>query len=488
MAGERRVIPYLSVPWLAAPTERQIKSHSGSCSGSLQHSLTPERTASKMSQLLSGFPGDLASTPEGKGWVTKALHPADPITDCRGIPDQEACPSVMVNYNLVFRATPPPGATSWNFDLTVVPDLVAPGFIRVTNETGLMTGQYNFLNQTLTPPGVAAPSYTDLMTTFRGLGIEAHRLAFMGVTAYQDGPALSDQGTLVAAQWHVARKKYYLAPQALAMMPTVEGYRRVVTYQDNDFAYYARSQNLPNAYFGASKGGCYLPLRLSGNECWRTDADLEMIVAEGGTPSGEKAIVLPLALPVGGLPPYPDAKRAWYNPATVALYGDNIYKPLNSVFGGISAVNLSPNTSFAFYVRMGIECRVSPTSTLASQVRMSPTYDPVALAAYARISRELKDAYPSDFNDLGKILNVIKSIARVVLPGISMMGPVGAAVGAGGSALLGLMDSFGPKSSGRGEANPPPAATKERIQEAQRTIAKAPAKVKKAARKGTSRR
>lgn len=378
---------------------------------------------------------------------------------------------MMVTYNMVFRATPPAGATSWGFDLTLVPNVVAPGFIRVNNQVGFVS-QGNFLNQALTPPGNANPTYTDLMTTFRSLGIEAHRLAYMGVTAYQDGPALSDQGTLVAAQWHVARRKYYMVPLISPLVAQgIEGYRRIVSYQDNDFANYARSQYLPNAYFGPSKAGCYLPLRLSGNEEWRTEADLELINTGAAVNSGDKSINIPADAPGLGAPPYPDAIPAYFITGTNALYGDNIFRPLNSVWGGVSAVNLSPNTSYAFYVRMGIECRVTPTSSLASQVRMSPMYDPVALASYARISRELKDAYPSDFNDLGKILNVIKSIARVVLPGISMMGPVGAAVGAGGSALLGLMDSFGPKTSGRGEANPPPAATKERIQDAQKAIA-----------------
>lgn len=436
-----------------------------------------------MSALLSGYTGDLATTPEGKGWVMKALHPADPITDCRGLPDEESCPSVLIAYNMVFRISPPVGATSWSFDLTAMPDVVAPGFIRVMNQAGEITSSFNFLNQALTPPGVAAPSYSQLLTQFRGLGIEAHRLAYMGVTSYQDGPALADQGTLVASQYQVARKKYYVNSYSLTPYPDfIAGTRRFVCYQDNDLANYARSQYLPNAYFGTSKAGCYLPLRLSGNHKWITEADLELfaLASPGGEGIGDNICSIPLGVPTANVPPYPSARSIMIDPAGGAyLTGDSVFRPMNNVWGAISAVNLSPSTSFAFYVRMGIECRVTPTSSLASQVHMSPMYDPMAIAAYTRISRELKDGYPADFNDLGKILNIIKSVARVVLPGISMMGPYGAAAGAGGSALLGLLDTFQTKSSGRGEANAPPAATRERIQEARKQIASTFSKKKK---------
>jgi hypothetical protein len=40
----------------------------------------------------------------------------------------------------------------------------------------------------------------------------------------------------------------------------------------------------------------------------------------------------------------------------------------------------------------------------------------MALDAYYAISRELKDAYPADYNDLGKIWDVIKKAAVNTLP------------------------------------------------------------------------
>lgn len=432
-----------------------------------------------MSQLIASLPGELSSTPEGRAWVTKALHPADPITDCRGIPDESNAPTVVVTYNTVQRLSFSAAGPSWGFDLTVMPNVICQGFARVYDSTGVTVGLVNFLNQGLTPPGVPAPSYAQLLAQFRSMGIEAHRLVYMGVTAYQDGPALADQGTIVGAQWEVARKKYCTTFVNGAGLGTHGplATRRAVTYQDSDFAQYERSQYLPNAYFSMSKAGAYLPLRLQGRS-WVTDADLELPLVEASLfPGRDDMNYIPAAAPGTPTAPFPALDPVWYEGATGALHGDSVYRPLNHIWGGLSARNLSPQTSFAFYYRVAIECRVSPTSVFASQVRMSPMYDPTALAAYVRISRELKDAYPADYNDLGKIWEVIKQAARVVLPVISGLGPIGAAVGAGGSAALGLVDAIRARreaakaTGGRGEADKPPAAAVQRVQDEQHAAA-----------------
>lgn len=428
-----------------------------------------------MSQLIAGFPGELSSTPEGRAWVVKALHPADPVTECRGIPDASSAPTVVVTYNTVQRLSYSGASPNWGFDLTVMPDVLVQGFARLLDSTGATVGVQNLLNMGLTPPGVAAPSYAQLLAQFRSLGIEAHRLVYMGVTAYQDGPALADQGTLVGAQWHVAREKYgtTLANGAGLNTHGSVGSRRAVVYRDNDFAHYERSQYLPNAYFSMSKAGAYLPLRLSGTR-WVTSADLELPLTGLQLFQGEDNMVyVPIAIPGTVTAPYPSLAPVWYDGAAGKLMGDSVFRPLNDIWGGLSARNLSPQTSFAFYYRVSIECRVSPTSVFASQVRMSPMYDPVAMGSYVRISRELKDAYPADFNDLGKIWEVIKQAARAVLPVVSGLGPIGAAVGMGGQAAISLVDSIratkasAKTSGGRGEADKPPAAAVERVRDQQ---------------------
>lgn len=386
----------------------------------------------------------MAATPEGRAWVIKALHPSDPICDVRGIPDESSCPTVLLTYNSVFRAQAPgiAGQTTWGYDLTVIPDVINQASLVITEATGLPVAlaSKSFLNQGLRPAGVLAPTYAQLLSQWEAMGIEAFRLVYMGVTAYQDGPALSNQGTLVASQWEAARRKFCFVPPAGVVTASYGTYRGV-RYQASDFADYATSQYMPNAYFGESKEGCYLPLKLTNtSQKWTTAADLEYPVNSWGYSANGSTITVPIATQPSSQPYYSLVSPSW-TVAAGQMSGDAVYRPLNGIFGGISARNLSVDTAFAFYFRVGIECRVQPSSLMASQVHMSPPYDPLAIASYYRINRELKDAYPADFNDLGKIWDVIKQVASVALPVIGGMGPVGLAASTVGSALIGAIDA-----------------------------------------------
>jgi hypothetical protein len=105
----------------------------------------------------------------------------------------------------------------------------------------------------------------------------------------------------------------------------------------------------------------------------------------------------------------------------VYVGGDATSPMLNGTWAHICAKNLAVTTSFTFFVRCGLEMQVSPSSTLAPQLKLSPPYDPVALTTYFQIARELKDGYPSEFNDLGKIWDVISKAARKIIPFVGMI-------------------------------------------------------------------
>lgn len=102
--------------------------------------------------------------------------------------------------------------------------------------------------------------------------------------------------------------------------------------------------------------------------------------------------------------------------------------------------NMSTETRLVCYFRFGVEIQALPTSPFSPYLKLSPPYDPAAIEAYFRISRELKDAYPADYNDLGKLWSVIKQVARRVLPAVGMLGPIGKTVSVLGSAILGPED------------------------------------------------
>lgn len=415
----------------------------------------------------------MASTQEGRAWVIKALHPSDPLTTVRGLPDETSSSTVVLQYHNVYRISAPATQTTgtWGFDLTVIPSLLVQAAWTRYDAGGIGNGTANFLNQGFAPPGVPAPTYSQLRAQFNSMGVEAHRLLAFGVTGYQDGPALADQGTLTACQYAVSRRKFFF-DRNTAAEPTYPyvGHMRLSQFQEGDLANYDKSQQMPNSYFGESKQGVYMPLRLT-HTCqkWTTDADMEKYLPVGApsiSGAGEDMIVPSFPGPAGQ--PYPSLAAAGYNAALGGLSGDVVYPPLNGIWGSISARNISFQTSFAFYFRVLVEVRVQPGSLLAPQQQMSPPYDPLALASYFRINRELKDAYPADFNDLGKIWEVIKKAASFALPIMSAVpGPIGA-VGSAGMGIMKAIDSVSSAAArqGKRQGESVSATEKERVKAA----------------------
>jgi hypothetical protein len=393
--------------------------------------------AQKLKTVITSSNRALASTPDGNAWVIKALHPSDPITEVHGLPDLASGSTVVMSYYNVFRISPPVGDT-WGFDYTVIPDVLHQGNVTVLDASGLALSNIPLVNQSVNS-GTTPVSYSEAFAAWRTLGIEAHRLLSYGVTCYQDGPALANQGTLVASQYEVQPLEFYPTENPVATPSAHHAFVKVRAYQFSDQASYANSQHLPNAYFGESKDGCYLPLRLTDFERFRTTAGLSMysnlVGTNGYVGYGETALP-------AGTPPYSGAVPFSLSTATNLPQGSTIYEALNSFWAGISARNLSTQTSFAIYTRVCVECRVTPSSMLAPHAQMAPSYDPVAIDSYYRISRELKDAYPADYNDLGKLWSVIKSAASVVGKALSAVPGIPGLVGSAIPAVVGVVDAI----------------------------------------------
>jgi hypothetical protein len=124
--------------------------------------------------------------------------------------------------------------------------------------------------------------------------------------------------------------------------------------------------------------------------------------------------------------PFPTVDPAWGTYG--AFHGDMIPGLMNGSVAHVSARNLSDQTSFTFHFRMGIEIQLDPSSTLTPQLKLSPPYDPLALDTYFAIARELKDAYPADYNTTGKLGGAIKEALKALGPPLLAMIPGGASL------------------------------------------------------------
>jgi hypothetical protein len=147
-------------------------------------------------------------TPNGRDWCIKALHPSDPAVSITGVPDQSCASTVFVNWQqtttLVAPAASSGTAQSWGSNIMILPTPSTFGRYTSTTDNGTTTFTSNgaIPNSTL---GTTSPAaYASMMDQY-----ERWRLAYMGVTVYLDAPALSNQGSLVAAQYPVEPEACY---------------------------------------------------------------------------------------------------------------------------------------------------------------------------------------------------------------------------------------------------------------------------------------
>lgn len=358
------------------------------------------------------------TTPTGADWCIKALHPSDPLTEVAGIPDHSAVPSVLMNYQSTFKLSPDPAATgTWSFDSSLLPHPINMMYVNRRDSTAPAGVESNFMNTQ-----ILGVTHQDKFMNWMLL-TKRWRLAYMSVTAYQDGPDLANQGTIVVAQIPVqpvllsSNKEFGVILQSLP---------DAALYDADDYPDFNVAQAMPNAYYNRSREGAYVPLKLtescqdwvseSDNVCMRSHVNTAFNPVFGSYEIGAR----------GTVKPFPHVNMAALTYTDVA-YGANITSGMmNGTWASISGTNLAVTTSFTFFVRLGIEMQVTPQSLLSPQLKLSPPYDSQALNTYFQIARELKDAYPADYNDLGKIWDVISQAAKAVLPWVALSpGPVG---------------------------------------------------------------
>lgn len=383
----------------------------------------------KLRTIIDAHNAPLGNTPTGRDWCIKALHPSDPLTEVRGIPDHSAHPSVLQNYQMTYRFTCDPGAVgTWGFESVILPNPVQFAVIKVTDSVG---------SRYLYPLNSQLSGATVLTKTNDFIGqAQRWRLAYMGATAYLDAPALSNQGSIVAAQ--VPLEYYYTSRTGKIRTGGITysacGLRVGVTTAE-DVPDFTKTQSMPNAYFGRAEHGAYIPLKLTETcQDWvgakdmflPADDGVDKTTLPGGAGNGEY-IFIGTTGSAGGWPLYTTACAGTQWGATYTdsdnLLGDAVTPLLNGVVAHLCAQNISVSGSFTIFFRVGIEMQVVPGSNMASHQKLAPPYDQAALDAYYAISRELKDAYPVEYNDLGKIWDVISSIAKTVAPMIPVVGP-----------------------------------------------------------------
>lgn len=342
-----------------------------------------------------------------------------------------------MNYQSTYVIEPPvdPNPTSWSFDMTVTPHPVSFACYDQVNANGTRN------NTALLNSQLAGNTHAEKFASFRSV-CDRWRLAYMSVTIQQDAPALADQGSIAACQTA-------FAPMRNNFSYVSGGYywaaRPVVSTTQGDKPAFTKIQSMPGAYFTKSKEGCYMPIKLTRTcQNWRSDSTNTFVSYSDHPATENGSFPLSKTLMTNSYSCYPfyTLREATVDPAVGTFVGDVTSDMCNDAVGHISVQNVAATTRFTVFVRAGYELQVLPGTVLTPQQMLSPEHDELALNNYFAISRKMKDAYPADYNDLGKIWSVIKTAAKSVLPFLSNVPGVPGLVGKGLSAALGMAESI----------------------------------------------
>jgi hypothetical protein len=374
-----------------------------------------------------------------------------------------------MNFMSTFQFKAPTGSLdTWGFDLDLIPHPIAMGALNSFDASLSHVNAGSLLNTQLT-----GADHDTKYQTFKGYA-QRWRMTYCGLTLYQDGAALTNQGTVQACQRPVEPQYFYSTAGQITAGAVGIGFlaRKAMLFQAGDQTTFETVSNMPNAYVGRSAEGVYMPLIVTETcQKWHGEHDEVQYNGKNSATDSLGGKQMAAATSTGKWPFYDCVSGPFQvsGTGTSVNVGSIVSKPASNIWGLICARNLDTTTSFTVVVRSGWELQCQPGTLLTPQLHLSPAYDPKAVAAYYAIRRELKDAYPADYNDWAKIWGVIKKVASVVLPGISMMGPIGAGVGAAGTAAVSVVDAItnavskraAPVEQGR---NPMPEAAKERAQ------------------------
>jgi hypothetical protein len=360
----------------------------------------------------------LGSTPQGRAWALKALHPAASEIDLGGVPSFESLPVVLQNFNSSVQILPPTGVSGpWGFDALFYSHPVFQGCVLRQDANSHVNWQ-PIINAQLSAGNTSFANAASLATDNLSASCSEYRMAYAGVTGYHDAPATANEGTIAVAQ-------YLEVPQYLS---TDSGTGYVALLGEGwpgSSKQFTELQSMPSSYLGNARDGFYAPLKLSREAFnWKQGLDLHayldrnfMATLVGGGFTSDVNVRSPGAAGsnVGGFP-Y-GIPSAWFVGSSWSQQR-SVHPRCSTDVIHVSVRNLDPASSFTLYLRYGVEMRVRPATPFSALQRAPPVEDVQAMEMYFETSRTLKDAFPADYNDLGKILKDIGAIALEVAPKI----------------------------------------------------------------------
>lgn len=352
----------------------------------------------------------LATTPGGKDFCLKALHPSDHTVAAARVPGGIRR-STVVTCDYVFDVTPLEGAIT----LHLLPHPIVP-VLRMdqANDTKAFARLANPVFNGKLEVASTSSSLSDLRDIIDRFieSVEAYRITSQSITCELIAPALSNQGSVVAAQ-------YTNAPQLVIPASALSA---------SDSGPIGRAYEFPPleervllgtvAYAATAKEGCYMPLKLT-DLSWKFTND----AALGGNFVPD-SIELPAEnVPILGNAPF--NSQGLVPPYCTTNFGEVFFR-------GLAASGVSVRVR----ARQCLEIIPYPGTQYAPFAVSPLPPDELCLRMYREVAGRMEDAYPAAYNDWGKLRDTVLEIAKKVLPyvdpvlnAVSLVPGVGTAAG-----------------------------------------------------------
>lgn len=351
----------------------------------------------------------------GRRWLIKALHPAEASIKAPKAPGTSRYPTVVQEIVSTFQLNAPPSITAtqtWDGRIVVHSDPLNPleFFHGVTGDTEYFNGSY--LNQaffksdsaykvhTLAELGECYDSFTHACETYR-----VNALSTTGVFV---GATMTDQGSVLASQ-------FVDCTRDISMTGGDKECRILGNVWVDPLPSMSEAALGQRPYVGDAREGWYCPQKMSQPGHWQRTNDIAMrgrLMLPDNPASFDMADCQNWPITQG----HQSGMSLW-----VRTYDDSCSQ--------IFLKGLSATTSFRVTLRMVIEMGVTPNNDFAA-FATDPAYpDESAYGLYMTIVNELQDAYPADYNDLGRLWGKVKTIAKRVASFVDPIAGIAAAVG-----------------------------------------------------------
>lgn len=375
----------------------------------------------------------LATTPGGKAFCMKALHPSEHTIKSARVPGGNKN-SVAIQADMVVTLPMPEDYDDVIVRVTQSPNIAIPAMIEfLTSDYAQTPHVYDLLNpafggnmQELAPGSTVQDWFFEKIQPY----VKEYRITSQSVTVELVAPALADQGTIISAIYNSpsmtseVTRVLNLGSQGLGI-DVYPDIAIIETPPDDSKLILGTT-----AYTGKARDGVYQPLKLSSFKWQNANDPCMYFNVNSMTDQSQKRNLTvrdsfrwPFFLDNSGA----DQSNLAARPALPKMCGCQ--------YGLTYLKGLAKTSSVRVRMRQVVEVTALPSTIYAPLLEPALPPDELAMKMYFEISGRMKDGYPAAYNDLGKLKDIITGIGKTILPAVEpllssipVVGPIATAV------------------------------------------------------------